>query len=105
MNVAPWPKWYNPSVAPGVRYMERACKVLGASIDEIRKPNRTRGYARRRFALAHVMRDSLGYTFPQIGLALGLDHSTVIHGVRRSKQLVETDPNHAKLVDVLEMAA
>lgn len=105
MNTTPWPAWYQPTVtAPGARFMERACRVLGATISEIREANKTKGYVRRRFALAHVMRDSLGYSYQQIGLALGLNHSTVIYGIQRSRDLVIEDHNHASLVDALEGA-
>ena len=52
------------------------------------------------------MRDSLGYTYSQIATAIGVeDHSSVIHAVKQSRELVKFDANHSSMVDALEMVA
>ena len=102
------PAWYRPPchfVLGGI-YLERAARVLGVSVEEIKKSNRSFVASRRRFAIAHVMRDSLKYSYPRIAMALNYrDHSATLHGVMRSRELVASCPDHAAMVDALEMAA
>jgi chromosomal replication initiation ATPase DnaA len=101
------PSWYSPPEhhAIGGIFLERAANVIGISVAEIKKPNRSFVASRRRFAIAHVMRESLKYSYPRIALILNYrDHSTTCSGVARSKELVKTCPDHAAMVDALEMA-
>ncbi|WP_417615341.1 helix-turn-helix domain-containing protein [Parasphingorhabdus sp.] len=106
MNLKPWPKHYlPPRMAHRSDYLERAALVLGVTIDEIRKKKCHRVSAHRRFAIAHVMKDKLNYSYPLIGKALDLNHSTVIHGVRKSRLMIIENSRHAAIVKALEMVA
>lgn len=105
MKQKPWPAWYHPKTYRG-NFMEQAVIVLGVPIEDIRRKSRTRLYTRRRFAIAHVMRDSLNYSYRQIGDAIDLkDHTSVIHGIEQSREFVKRYPEHAAMVDALEMIA
>jgi chromosomal replication initiator protein len=47
----------------------------------------------------YVMREELGASLPQIGQALGRDHTTVIHGIERIVTEMERDANLAQSVN------
>ena len=109
-----WPDHYSPPFPRKLRdeikpyrrdFMPVASTILGVSVWEIRAKNKKRRYVYRRFAIAHVMREILNYTYPQIAEAIGLDnHTSVIHAVQKSRVLVECDENHASMVNALEAA-
>ena len=87
-------------------FVERASYVLGVPVAELRKKTRVNEFVLRRFAIAHVMRDSLNYSYPKIARDLGLkNHTTMIHAVRKSRELVQVDRCHARMVNALEMAS
>lgn len=92
-------------------FIERASIVLGVPVDHIKRNDRHREAVRRRQAIAHVMRDTITIlgkpiSYPHIGRILGgYDHSTIIHNIKVSRQLVECDEDHAAMVDALEMVA
>lgn len=106
MNLSPWPRHYvPPRMAHRYDFLERAALVLGVSIDEIRERSRSRVITRRRFAIAYVMKGQLKYSYPQIGSSLRLDHSSVIHAVRRSNDLIKECTHFAAMVNALELVA
>lgn len=100
-----WPSWYNPPRKKIFDYVSRASDALGIGVWELRAPNRHRAISRARWAVAHVMRDSLGRSYSEIGRDLHRDHSTIIHGVRESRKLVTIDQAHADMVDALVMVS
>lgn len=53
-----------------------------------------------RFAVYKALR-LRGWSYPQIGKALGRDHSTIIYGVRRADWQMERDPEYADKVKAL----
>ncbi len=70
---------------------------------EIRGPARERNITHVRFAIMSVAR-SRGLSTPQIGRALGdRDHTTILHGLKRAKQLSAT-PEFRALLTSLEEA-
>ena len=44
------------------------------------------------------------HTFPTIAAALGKDHSTIIHAVRKAEDMVQRDPQFSRFVDDLRQA-
>jgi len=69
------------------------CAVAGISRAEIRSATRARRIARPRQAVFFLARERGRMTLPQLGLAYGKDHSTVLHGVRKIAALIEAgDP-------------
>ena len=75
-----------------------AADVLYVSYGELIGDTRQAFIAHRRFLLMLFFRDHDGYSYPRIGGIIGnRDHSTVIHGVKRARQLIETDGDMAAL--------
>jgi chromosomal replication initiation ATPase DnaA len=112
---SPWPAWYQPPIMPKA-YFKRtsatsliaaACQFAHISIEEFRSPNRTRDYARARFAVAYVLkryRPDLSY--PQIARMLGRkDHTTILHAVAEAKKLRRSNDDFAALCLHLEGVA
>ena len=56
------------------------------SVKEIMSPNQQRHVAHARFAAYVALRDR-GLSMPQIGRFFKRDHTTVLHGIRRAKEL------------------
>lgn len=68
----------------------------------LRGPVRTRGLAHARFAVMKAAY-GLGMTMPQIGRQLNnRDHTSILYGIRRAKELEQTDPEFAALLKEIE---
>lgn len=63
------------------RLGERVAREHGTTLNEILGGTRLRRVAHARQHLAALLRWSTGLSFPEIGRAMGLDHSTVMHAV------------------------
>lgn len=101
-----WPNWYRPPTHNTQPFLIRASEILGCSIHEIRTKSRKHHYSHRRFAIAHIMRDRLGYSYPQIGRAIGLsDHTSAMHAVTASRSLVKRNREHRDMVYTLGLVA
>jgi chromosomal replication initiator protein len=75
-----------------------AADVLYVSYGELIGDTRQAFIAHRRFLLMLFFRDHDGYSYPRIGGIIGnRDHSTVIHGVKRARQLIKDDGDMAAL--------
>lgn len=62
--------------------------VSGLSEDAIRSQNRARGYVLCRHAYYFLAREKMGLKLVEIGEVFGADHTTVIHGVQKIKDMV-----------------
>jgi hypothetical protein len=100
-----WPNWYAPPIHRKYNFLERSEAVTGLSIDEIRLHKGHRQITRVRWAVSHVMRDALGRSYPEIGNSMNRDHSTIIYGIRKSRELALVCPDHANLINALELIA
>lgn len=101
-----WPKWYQPpSQAPRPFFIERACIALGITRTSLLADSRQTDIVRARFAIEYVAKKMLGWTYCQTGRAMARDHSTVMHGVRRAKQLYKEDDSFAAMVRTVEAVA
>lgn len=69
-----------PSVAQILELVAQECRV---SVADLLGDDRSRGVVRPRQLAMWLMRQTTFMSFPQIGEAMGRDHSTVVHGVRR----------------------
>ena len=58
---------------------------------DIRKRTRKREYVEARCIYFKMARDMHGATYDSIGRAIGLNHSTVIHGERTADDLIKVD--------------
>lgn len=64
------------------RVIATAGHHFSVSADDITGPGRSHDIVDARHVAAWLLRES-GWSFPQIGEAMGKDHTTVMHGVKR----------------------
>lgn len=76
---------------------ERAARLSGVDAADLRGRSREKPVASTRAAIFRAARAS-GKSLSEIGRYFCRDHTTVMYGVRRSKQLETSDPDHAELV-------
>jgi len=103
--------WHAPApYAIGKRPLRFACVITRASIEtgvkvsEIRGASRSYHLCRPRWAVMAAMHRA-GWSTPQIGHMLGgRDHTTVLHGIKRARELERTDARFAALLDAVARA-
>ena len=97
--------WTPPADRP-VLFIERACKVFGTSIYDLKNNRTFPTGAQRRRAFAHVAHDSLGWPMHQIRQALGLKcHSGICKMIKRSRADASACADYANMINALEVAA
>ena len=83
---------------------ERCAVLTGIPSAEIKGTSRRPAVAHARFAVFVACR-AAGKSLPQIGHAFRKDHTTIMHGVRRSKEIAARDQDHRDLVEALTVFA
>lgn len=80
----------------------RLAERLLLPLDEVKCGSRRRHIVMRLQAIALHMRD-MGLSYPEIGRAIGRNHTTVLHGVRKARQLLKSgnDNGMAHLMEAL----
>ncbi len=78
--------------------LNSAADFFGVSAAELTGRNRSAKISLPRQVVMYVMREELGASLPQIGLALDRDHTTVMHGIERIATEMERDANLAQTV-------
>lgn len=75
------------------RILGAVAEASGVSVDDIKGPRRYYGYALPRHIAMLLMQEHCpDKSLPQIGRFLGnRDHTTIMHGAKRARQLIETD--------------
>lgn len=90
-----------------------AAKLSGFTVDQIKSKARKRPLIRVRQAIYLIAREQTrpdgefvvhAHSFPQIGMAMSKDHSTVIHGCEQAAQFVKRDEGFAEFVADLRTA-
>lgn len=71
--------------------LELLANAFGVTPDEITGGSSTQHLARLRWALMYYAATQLGWPQTRIGDWLGRNHTTISHGLRRARELVETD--------------
>lgn len=79
-----------------VSNVEKYCSL---NENDILSSSRSKKIAYPRQIAMYIMKEEANYTLPQIEEFLGRDHSTIIHGIRKIKEDIETDKEKKKLVD------
>jgi hypothetical protein len=62
--------------------------VSGLPEDAIKGQNRARGLVLCRHAYYYIARKNMGLKLAEIGLFFGSDHTTVIHGINKVKDMI-----------------
>lgn len=92
---------YQPGLSIVSQLIDRAASVTQYSRTDIISVRREAPLCHVRFAIMKLAKER-GVSLPRIGRALGdRDHTTVISGVRRAKQL-SNDPDFARLIADLD---
>jgi len=65
--------------------------VSGCSEDAILSQNRSRGLVLCRHGYFYIAREKLGLKLAEIGEVFGCDHTTVIHGLNKVKDMLSID--------------
>ena len=87
------------SLAPTLRDIEAAvCARFGLTPEILRGPKKQRGIARPRQIVMFLAREMTMLSYPRIGAHFNRDHTTVLSGERRIRELMEKKPKLADYV-------
>ena len=78
----------------------RACSITGISQRLVFSPCRSSRASQIRFAAWHLARRQ-GWILEDLGEPFGRGHTSVIHGLRRARVLIKTDPWFRDLIHTL----
>lgn len=88
-----------------VRLIMQCCaEAFDVSLRELRSLRRRDAIVQARQAVYLLARELTDQSFPQIGRALGRDHSSIIHGAGVARELIRTNPAFAERVDAARAA-
>lgn len=80
-------------------YSERLCLVAanlwGVEFEDIMRRNRFPVNVVPRQAVMHVIRELKDWSYPTIGRIWGMDHTTIMYGIERSKRRIDEEPDYA----------
>lgn len=84
-----------PNIPEPIRIdVSRLCFLLGrefaVSEDEMFSPLRLPSVCRARWALWTCLRERYSLSYPALARICGCDHTTIMHGVKKARQLEET---------------
>ena len=90
----------HPLKISSIEIRRRVAKAFGISVADLIGPSRLRKIAYARFAAYDLLQRTGRLSTTQIGLYLGgRDHSTVMHGIKRCRNLQSFDPDFAALYE------
>lgn len=93
------------SAKPVGEMLEAVSAAFGISIHEIVSPRKPTPTVRARFAVYRLLKERLAYGSVRIAKATRRkDHTTVLHGLKRAKELLATDPAWAAAYRAAEHA-
>jgi len=88
-----------PVLAPSLRDIEAAvCARFGLTWDMLHGPSRCRGIVRPRQIVMYLAREMTPLSYPRIGAHFQRDHTTVLSGERRIRELIQIKPKLAAYV-------
>lgn len=91
------PEFEQPKTVMGADIIRHAAEIFGVPPMAIISQRKHRSLSYARFAAMSVMRDMTTKSLPEIGKILGnRDHTTILYGVNRSKQLMASDPEYCE---------
>lgn len=87
---------------PAKRIIRLCAEEFGFHVDQLSSSRQHRQLAYARFAAWDLLRRHTGLSYPEIGRRFGdRDHTTVMHGVRKSGQLL-ADPDETLYTEAFE---
>jgi chromosomal replication initiator protein len=89
----------NETETPTLRDIEAAaCVRFGLTVEQLRGPRKCRGIVRPRQIVMYLAREMTPLSYPRIGAHFHRDHTTVLSGERRIRELIEVKPKVAAYV-------
>ena len=85
--------------------IEATSRVEGIPVSMILERTKRRESAHPRFKAIHALRDLSQQSMPASGLAFGLDHTSILHALCRSREMCLTDNNWLNSVEDIKMEA
>ena len=76
--------------------MRAVCQIYNITPDDIYSKNRTQHILYARHTFNHICRRTLRMSLESIGRIINRDHSTIIHSVRQTNDLIEYDRQFSK---------
>lgn len=81
------------------------CSLYGITLRSLHGRTRLRRVTEARYALFSVLHDRLGMRISEIARRYGLNHATVIHGIRVISRLADVEPDtRERLQSILDAA-
>jgi chromosomal replication initiator protein len=88
-----------PALAPSLRDIEAAaCARFGLTLEQLRGPRKCLYVVRPRQIVMYLAREMTPLSYPRIGAHFHRDHTTVLSGERRIRELIEIKPKVAAYV-------
>lgn len=81
-------------------FLRKASALACASVSELLSQRRHGHLVRVRWA-CYLVLINRGNTYPQAGSTMKKDHTTIIHGVKKARELMETDVEFRAMVGAL----
>ena len=82
--------------SPSSEIIYRVAQKHGVGVGDIRGPSRKPNLVLARQEAAYEIRMKRGLSLPQIGVMLGRDHTTVLHGIKRHTALLAKQAQEEK---------
>ena len=93
------PNTQNPAI---LNLIDQFCKLYGCTWDDLTTKSLTDWKVECRYMLWHYMKTKYHLTPSLIARLFGKDHTTVLHGLRRMQDRIETDRNFAEYMDKMD---
>lgn len=93
------PNTENPAI---LNLIDQFCKLYGCKWEDLCKTNRKDWLVECRYLLMHFLRKKYMLSSVLIGRLFDLDHSTVLHGVRKIQGRMETDSNFREYIERMD---
>jgi len=76
---------------PAMAIVCEVAEAHGLTPRDLLGRSRMRPITRARMTAYAEIRDRLGYSYPEIGMIFGRDHTTILHGVRQARKREERE--------------
>ena len=81
---------------------KQVCNHFMVKDSDLKSTRRDRNIARPRQIAMYLAKELTSKSLPEIGIAFGRDHSTIIHAIRTIESLIKTDAEIAQSVEFLK---
>lgn len=87
-----------------MRIVQLVCNEYGVTLEQLRSSSRSKKFIIPRFICCFLIRTVLETSYPQIGLFLRKDHTSILNAVRETKFRMENDLSlAAKIAELIDL--